>query len=232
MCAFALTATGRPLNIGRVIELVDTALEQFLRREAALPAHEVDIAFDPPDKAWSAGVNRPTLNAYLWDVRRNVSYTSTGLVERRDADGRLERRASAPYVDLRYFVSAWAADRRDEHRLLGQVLQCLLVHAALPAVDLPASMSELAFIGIRLASNDSRKPDSFWSSLDGKMKAGLEMELTLPVDAFAWMPTAPEVTEITGNVTRRPSKEAEAESSAAQVTRRRNSGSVVAEGRR
>jgi hypothetical protein len=215
-----------------VIELVDTALESFLRREAALPAHEVDISFDPPDKTFAGSVNRPTLNVYMWDVRRNGSYTSTGLVERRDGEGRLERRASAPYVDLRYFVSAWAADRRDEHRLLGQVLQCLLVHAALPAADMPAAMSELATIGIRLASSDSRKPDSFWSALEGKMKPGLEVELTLPIDAFAWIPTAPEVTEITGNVTRRPAPEPAADNAGGSVTRRRNSGSVVAEGRR
>lgn len=215
-----------------MIEQVDTALESFLRREAALPAHEVEVSFDPPDKTFAGAVNRPTLNAYLWDVRRNVSYTSTGLVERRDGEGRLERRASAPYVDLRYFISAWAADRRDEHRLLGQVLQCLLVHAVLPDADMPPTMSELSSIGIRLASNDTRKPDSFWSALEGKMKPGLEIELTLPIDAFAWIPTAPEVTEITGNVTRRPPPDPTADTSAGNVTRRRASGSVVAEGRR
>lgn len=215
-----------------MIEQVDTALESFLRREAGLPAHEVEISFDPPDKAFAGAVNRPTLNAFLWDVRRNGSYTSTGIVSRRDGDGKLERRGSAPYVDLRYFVSAWAADRRDEHRLLGQVLQCLLVHSVMPAEDMPATMSELATIDIRLATRDTRKPDSFWGAIDGKLKTGIEIELTLPVDVFAWVPTAPEVTEITGNVSRRPAAEPVPDPMAGQVTRRRNSGSVVAEGRR
>ncbi|MBV9099360.1 MAG: DUF4255 domain-containing protein [Frankiaceae bacterium] len=215
-----------------MIEQVDSALESFLRREAALPAHEVEISFDPPDKTFAAAVNRPTLNAFLWDVRRNGSYTSTGLVQRRDGDGKLERRGSAPYVDLRYFVSAWAADRRDEHRLLGQVLQCLLVHSALPVADMPAAMSENATIDLRLATRDTRKPDSFWGAIDGKLKTGIEIELTLPVDVFAWVPTAPEVTEITGNVSRKPAPEPAPDPREGQVTRRRNSGSVVAEGRR
>lgn len=215
-----------------MIEQVDSALESFLRREAALPAHEVEISFDPPDKTFASAVNRPTLNAFLWDVRRNGSYTSTGLVQRRDGDGKLERRGSAPYVDLRYFVSAWAADRRDEHRLLGQVLQCLLVHSVLPAADMPAAMSENATIDLRLATRDTRKPDSFWGAIDGKLKTGIEIELTLPVDVFAWVPTAPEVTEITGNVSRKPAPEPAPDPNEGQVTRRRNSGSVVAEGRR
>jgi hypothetical protein len=232
MWSFALTPVESASSIGRVIEQVDSALESFLRREAALPLHEVEVVFDPPDKTFASSVNRPTLNAFLWDIRRNGAYTSTGLVQRRDGDGRLERRGSAPYVDLRYFISAWAADRRDEHRLLGQVLQCLLVHSVMPTQDMPSAMSELASIEIRLATRDTRKPDSFWGAIDGKLKTGIEIELTLPVDVFAWIPTAPEVTEITGNVTRRPEKEPEADPSGAQVTRRRNSGSVVAEGRR
>lgn len=221
-----------PSSIGPVIEQVDTALESFLRREAALPAHEVEVSFDPPDKTFASSVNRPTLNAFLWDIRRNGSYTSTGIVSRRDGDGRLERRGSAPYVDLRYFVSAWAADRRDEHRLLGQVLQCLLVHSAMPAQDMPSTMSELATIDIRLATRDTRKPDSFWGAIDGKLKTGIEIELTLPVDVFEWIPTATEVSEVQGSVSRRPPPEPVADPKAGQVTRRRNSGSVVAEGRR
>ncbi|MDQ1748199.1 MAG: hypothetical protein QOD07_2462 [Frankiaceae bacterium] len=232
MWSFALTGWCAPPSIGRVIEQVDSALESFLRREAALPAHEVEVSFDPPDKTFASSVNRPTLNAFLWDIRRNGAYTSTGLVERRDGDGRLERRGSAPYVDLRYFISAWASDRRDEHRLLGQVLQCLLVHSVMPSEDMPPTMSDLASIGLRLATRDTRKPDSFWGAIDGKLKTGIEVELTLPVDVFAWIATAPEVTEITGNVSRRPVPEPETDPRAGQVTRRRNSGSVVAEGRR
>jgi hypothetical protein len=220
------------MSIRAVIEQVDNALERFLRREAGLPADEVDVAFDPPDKSWASGVNRPTLNAFLWDIRRNASFTSTGLVERRDNAGKVERRPSAPYVDLRYFISAWAADRRDEHRLLGQVLQVLLVHGSLPASDLESDIADRAVVGIRLASGDLRKPDSFWSSVDGKLKAGFEVEVTLPVDAFAWITTAPEVTEITGLVSRRPATEELPDDSRPQVTRRRNSGAVVAEGRR
>ena len=55
-----------------MFHLLDESLEDFLRTTVPLPAREIDVSFDAPDKDWAAKVSRPTINLYLWDVRRNV----------------------------------------------------------------------------------------------------------------------------------------------------------------
>ena len=43
---------------------------------------------------------------------------------------------------------------------------------------------------MRLASGDQKVPNEFWSSLDGRLKPGLQVTLSLPVEALSWAPTA------------------------------------------
>src|SRR3954464_4527352 len=109
-----------------MLNLLDESLEEFLRTVVPLPKREIDISFDAPDKDWSARVSRPTINMYLWDVRRNVSEREMGMETVHDANGRPHRRSPLPRVDCRYLVTAWTADIRDEHSLLGAVLAALL----------------------------------------------------------------------------------------------------------
>ena len=53
-----------------MLHLLDESLEAFLRATVPLPRREVDVAFAAPDRDWAARVSRPTVNLYLWDVRR------------------------------------------------------------------------------------------------------------------------------------------------------------------
>jgi hypothetical protein len=150
-----------------MLQLVDQAMEQFLRSEVPLPEGAIDISFDAPDRTWGAAVNRPTVNLFLWDVKRNARFAQAGVSERTLENGRIERRPSAAVVDLRYFITAWATQGRDEHQLLGSVLQCLIGHPILPAAHLPDTMGS-GTISLTLAASDERKPGDFWSALDGR----------------------------------------------------------------
>src|SRR5215470_12339843 len=115
-----------------MLHLLDESLEAFLRATVPLPRREVDVSFEAPDRDWAAKVSRPTINLYLWDVRRNLSDRDFGVVTVHDENGKPHRRAPLPRVDCRYLVTAWTTDIRDEHSLLGATLAALLVAAGPP----------------------------------------------------------------------------------------------------
>ena len=115
-----------------MIQLVDRSLEEFLRVRVPLDARAVDVSFQAPDKTWGASVSRPTVNVFLCDVSSHEGYLKTGIEQRVNPAGKVERRPTNPVVDLSYLVTAWATERRDEHELLGSVLECILAHRAIP----------------------------------------------------------------------------------------------------
>jgi hypothetical protein len=185
-----------------VIQVVDRALEEFLRERVPLSAHAVDISFQAPDKTWGAALTRPTVNVFLWDVNRHSGYAKTGMQQRVNPAGDIERRLANPVVDLGYLVTAWATERRDEHELLGSVLECILAHRALPAEFLPERFKG-ARCGLSLAPADRRVPGEFWSALDGRLKPGLQLQVALPIEVFAWQPTAPPAEQVELTVDRK-----------------------------
>src|SRR5438093_1211477 len=105
-----------------MLNLLDESLEEFLRATVPLPKREIDVSFAAPDKDWSSRISRPTINLYLWDVRRNVSERDHGIETVPDRNGRPARRQPLPRVDCRYLITAWTSDIGDEHALLGATL--------------------------------------------------------------------------------------------------------------
>ena len=75
------------------------------------------MSFEAPDRDWSAKLTRPTVNLFLWDIRRSTERARPGS-RRLERDGRLVRRLPLPRVELRYLVTAWTSDHGDERALL------------------------------------------------------------------------------------------------------------------
>ena len=107
--------------------------------------------------------------------------------QRRDAAGRIERRPVSPVVELHYLVTAWATEQRDEHQLLGSVVEWVLSHPKLPPETLPEPLEGVP-CGLSLADRDT--PSALWSALDGRVKPGLQLDVSLPTEIFAWQATA------------------------------------------
>jgi len=225
-----------------VIQGVDRALEEFFRAQVPLSPQAVDISFQPPDKTWGAGLTRPTVNVFLWEISRNPGYLKTGMQQRVSPDGDIQRKRADPIVDLGYLVTAWASELRDEHQLLGTVLECVLRNPVLPPEVLPERFAG-SRCGLSLASAERRVPGDFWSALDGRLKPGLQIQVTLPVDVFAWQGTAaqPERIELnTRDGVPAPDRVARLQGAPRQPgaagsdgapRRRRANGSLVMEGR-
>jgi hypothetical protein len=214
---------------------VDRAIDRYLRTEVPLDERAVDVSFDAPDRTWGAGLTRPTVNVFLWEIISSEALRTGGLEERHNAVGAVERRLPTPQVELHYLVTAWTNEQRDEHQLLGSVLTAVLAKPELPEGTLPEPLPKGRY-GVALASRDKRPPADFWSALDGRLKPGLQLAVTMPLDAFAWQPTATpaDTVSVAAEQTKRPDPSTTPARQDEQpvLRRRRANGALVMEGRR
>lgn len=183
-----------------MIHLVDQALEAFLRERVPLPPSSIDISFAAPDRTWGAGITRPTVNVFLWDISRSLENAASG-TEETEIDGQVMRRRPPLAVDLRYVITTWATEERDEHRLLGSVVRTVLGFPIMPPDHLPEGLADAQPITIELAGGDERRASEFWSALGGQLKPGLNLQIGLPVDVFPWRPAGPRTSRVDIGVT-------------------------------
>lgn len=174
-----------------MIHLVDDAIEAFLRAAVPLSDAAIDVSFDAPDRTWGAAVTRPTVNLFLWDVKRDGRLSTAGRLERNDDEGNVDRRRTSPAIGLSYFVTAWATTSRDEHQLLGSVLRAFLANTVLPAEHVPDALHPEGIVTMSVAVMGDRKPGEFWSALDGRLKPGIELDVGVSVEIYPWVPAAP-----------------------------------------
>lgn len=165
-----------------MFHLIDQALEQYLRTEVPLPPSDVDVAFNAPAKDWSARISRPTVNLFLWDVRRAATKQRSG-VDEVEIEGRTFRRIPPRVVEMRYLITAWSSEHRDEHQLLGNVTTAILANRWIPNQYLPDlfELPDEQPVGLQLTTTSHLKPNDFWSSIDGQLKPGLDVIVTFRV---------------------------------------------------
>jgi hypothetical protein len=177
-----------------MLHLLDESLEEFLRATVPLPKREIDVVFAAPDKDWAARVSRPTINLYLWDVRRNLSERDLGVQTVPGVDGRTLRRPPLPRVDCRYLVTAWTSDIRDEHSLLGDTLAAFLRYPELETDYLQGVYQTVRPVPtVEVGAGDGRDNSDFWSALGGQLKPGLDITVTATVDSALLVPAGPPV---------------------------------------
>jgi hypothetical protein len=177
-----------------MLHLLDESLEAFLRAVVPLPKREIDVSFEAPDSDWSARVSRPTVNLYLWDVRRNLGQRDGGMEVVYDEAGRAQRRPPLPRVDCRYLVTAWTSEVRDEHSLLGVTLAALLLHPVIEPRYLAGPYAGVVPVPtLEVAASDGRDNSDFWSALGGQLKPGLDLVVTATVDSTLLVEAGPPV---------------------------------------
>jgi hypothetical protein len=175
-----------------VLQLVDESIEAFLRATVPLEQTEVAIAFEAPDRQWSAGISQPTVNVFLWDIHRDGDRARAG-VEEIVRDGRTLRRRALPRIELCYLVTAWTTDHRDEHQLLGEVMRAILATPLLTPPYLRSPLDQLEPLpAMLMGSGDSRKQSDLWKAIDGQLKPGLDLMVSLVVDPGMFIETARE----------------------------------------
>ncbi|OKK23250.1 hypothetical protein AMK09_08185 [Streptomyces sp. CB02488] len=180
-----------------MIHEVDEALRRLLG-ESGLEASGVEVAFDAPTKDWAARRNAPTVCVFLYDIREDATRRGSGAGEVYDADGHLVARRTPPrWFELTYLVTAWASRPQDEHRLLSQVLACLVATDTLPARLLTGTLAELGLtVSLDTAGGrlDAPAASDVWSALGGELKASLGVLVRAPLAGVSTV-VAPPVTE-------------------------------------
>ena len=186
-----------------MLHLIDDALETFARSRIGFDEQAIEVSFAAPDGNWAATLTKPTLSFYLWDVRPSQGQAHAGmeLVER---DGVKVRRQPLPRVSLSYLLTAWSADDRDEHQLLGALLGAFLVPGDLPAEVLAPPLHQVEpSPSYTLASPRASGQADFWSALGGRYKPGLDLVVTAAVDSALHIPAGPPVERVQLTVTDR-----------------------------
>jgi hypothetical protein len=148
---------------------------------------------------------------FLWEVRRAAHKRRAGW-DQWEEDGKVFRAQAPRWIELSYFVTAWASELRDEHQLLGSVLQAVLLHPSVPPDAAPEPLLGITTeIGMSIAATGSgdQKSEEFWRALDGQLKPGLQMSIlvNLPAGAAEKAPPAPEERSVAIGDTTRPDSE-------------------------
>jgi Pvc16 N-terminal domain len=174
-----------------VLDLIDDSLESFFRATVPLSAQDVDVSFEPPERDWSAKLNRPTVNLFLWDIRRSTDRARSG-VEDIERDGRHVRRLALPRVELRYLVTAWTSDHGDERALLAGLMRSILAHGEIPDSFVAEPLRALPPLAILMARATDDHMDVF-KALEGQLKPGINMVVFTAVETDVFTPAGPPV---------------------------------------
>jgi hypothetical protein len=170
-----------------MIDELDEVLRKFLIREIPIKNTDVDIKFDIPKREWSARLNRPTLNLFLYDIRENAKLRQAQPMwelERKN-DQAVQRRKPVR-LDLHYMITAWASEPEDEHRLLSRTLMAFFRHAHLPEDLLPESFQgQPVPIPVMAAQQEElQNPADVWSALDNELRPAIVCVLTLALNPY------------------------------------------------
>jgi hypothetical protein len=177
-----------------VLEFIDASLEALLRAAVPLSATDVDVAFDAPSREWSGKLNRPTVNLFLWDIKRTTGHARTG-VETVVRNDQPMRRMVLPRVELRYLVTAWTSEHRDERALLSELLRVMLTYQEIPEAYIAAGLADIAPPTLMVARTGETQVDIF-KTLEGQLKPALDVVVVTEVDTGGGTPLAAPVTDV------------------------------------
>ncbi|WP_299539758.1 DUF4255 domain-containing protein [uncultured Streptomyces sp.] len=167
-----------------MIHEVDEAL-RLLLVEAGLQDSGVELVFDAPTKDWSARRNAPTISVFLHGIREAAARRRTGTSEEYDDEGVVVARRTPPrWFELTYLVTAWTNRPQDEHRLLSEVLRCLVRADTLPPRLYTGSLADLGLTVEMEAAGpgtDGPSASDVWSALGGELKAAIDLRVVAPL---------------------------------------------------
>jgi hypothetical protein len=178
-----------------MLHILDEVLETHLRNTVPLD-RAIDVSFAIPDREWSTGLARPTISAYLWDIKRDDK-RNVGGVELVDRGPTKIRRLVSPRVRISYFLSVFTGDQRDEHVLLGRLLQGVMKSRQISQDIIPVGLTTPgARIELSIGATEGNIARDFWSGVDGKYRPGLNLQIILPVDIGMGVEAGPPTTGV------------------------------------
>ncbi len=164
---------------------LDDTIRELLVREGRLDPAEVEVSFDIPNRDWSKGISKPTVNCYLFDIRENRELRHTGATLERPGANGAARRRQPMFVALTYLITAWTRAVEDEHRLLFHALATLMRFGVIPEDVLQGALRGHGLpVHAHVAQPDGvlKSPGEFWTALENHLKPSLSYVVTLALD--------------------------------------------------
>ena len=167
-----------------MIKSLDETIKKLILEKGRFKTSDVDIRFDQPTRDWAAGLTKPAINCYLYDIRENKDLRNREwIVERHN--GQASKKIAPLRVDLTYLVTAWTNEVEDEHAVLWRVLVAFSSTPILPEELLQGELGNQPFpIPTQTAqtSEAMRNLSDLWNVMENELKPAINYTVTLAVD--------------------------------------------------
>jgi len=162
---------------------IDDSIRRLLVEKGNLDNGEVDIAFQMPTRQWEAGISRPTINVYLFDIRENTELRNPNPWVVRQGPGNTAIKIRAEIrMDLTYKIAAFATTVEDEHRLLARTLVTLLQNPVLPQEVLDSSLAGQEIPGTVVSGAVAQNGADYWNAMNNDVRPTLDYRVTPRID--------------------------------------------------
>jgi hypothetical protein len=170
------------------------------------------VAFDRPADTFNPSV--ATIDLFLFNLRENMELRSNEPLTTL-TDGQFSIKRPPARISCSYLVTAWPAGGGElplqEHRLLSQALQVLARYPLIPASFLRGQLiGQTPSLPMMTAQAEGfSSPHEFWAAIGNKMRASFMVTVTIGMEVFPEVITAPEVIVSGLRVDRRASPDGE-----------------------
>ncbi len=159
------------------------SLKKLLREQGGISATDVSIEFEIPNRAWVSTLTKPTINFFLYDLEENAVLRKTSFEQARVGSVAVSK-APPRRLNLRYQVTVFSGEVRDQHELLWRVTAILMRYHELPVELLPPMVANLNLpVGARVSQpEDGPRGNDLWNGLELPPRPSLLYLLTVPLD--------------------------------------------------
>jgi hypothetical protein len=168
-----------------MIRSLDETIKALILDRGRFNGGDVDVRFDQPTRDWVAGLTKPAINCYLYDIRENRELRNREWIVERQSNGQARKKIAPLRVDLSYLITAWTNEVEDEHGILWRVLVALSSAPVLPKevlvgelVHQPLSIPALT----AQVSEAMRNLSDLWNVMENELKPAINYTVTLAVD--------------------------------------------------
>ncbi|MFC5802921.1 DUF4255 domain-containing protein [Streptomyces formicae] len=173
-----------------MIEYVDLQLEKWLKEGAGrLIVTEVEVKFDPPTSKNVSEPARPIVDAYLYDVREDLSRRAAGSIPVIESPPE-EWPKGKPYVSatdapprylrLSYMITAWAQLPKTAHMLLSRVYVRLAKESKM-SIQVSEHGTVRADVEVGRPPMEDRILSELWSTFGSPLTPLLNVTVTVPM---------------------------------------------------